>query len=388
MYKARSKILILLYLYCVTCLTRCGYAVEHKTSLPNTKFAIALGHDQCSYNIQAATVASIDHNLWIAVSERKMIDTTSERKIVLFEVDDVGRLVREINLTDLGVNGYTVNSMIETSTNNLLALVEQQHLLQISKSGDIIVYRKISREKKLIRFSEIIAVGDDTYLLTGIDSNDAYLMKIDSQGNEIWSKSFERGATHEFFVDGMRVDSNRSILAGVSANVIDSFGVSGASRVWIMCIDDQGNMIGEVFYDGRFPSLCRRASGECSIVYDKGEATTQEIVAVGFSEDLKEQWSTIVFLGENSLTKFEIAPVPNGGFLVAGSEKFTPSIFRIDNKGTVLWYYQEQKNMFNLFKDLINFGNRFYMLSLVPTIENNETRRLFHRVGIIHFIID
>ena len=88
---------------------------------------------------------------------------------------------------------------------------------------------------------KIIETNDNCYLIVGSSDsfgsgdNDAYLIKIDSQGNQLWSETYGGGGTdHGRFV--MQTVDQGYIISGYS----DSIGESNNFDFWLFKVDPLG----------------------------------------------------------------------------------------------------------------------------------------------------
>lgn len=99
-------------------------------------------------------------------------------------------------------------------------------------------------------YSESPVSGDKTSAKGG---SDYWLIKIDSNGNKIWDKTYG-GEDYDYLHSIERTDDNNFLLAGSSYSTIGgdkSMASIGANDIWLLKINPDGNVLWQKQYGGR-----------------------------------------------------------------------------------------------------------------------------------------
>jgi hypothetical protein len=121
-------------------------------------------------------------------------------------------------------------------------------VIKIDKNGNKIWDKTFGGRK----FDAIISIikADNGYIIAGITESfvagyrDAWIIKIDKNGNKIWDKTFGGSGYDE--ANAIIKADNGYIIAGYT----DSFG-AGSADVWVIKIDKNGNKIWDKTFGGR-----------------------------------------------------------------------------------------------------------------------------------------
>ena len=97
-------------------------------------------------------------------------------------------------------------------------------------------YTYAAASNSISRGSEILSLNDSTFVIGGINNDSAYLLKIDQNGNEIWSHNY-CGSESEI-KKVVKTSDNNFVLA---TKTISSFGVP------IYKVNENGNIIWDLF---------------------------------------------------------------------------------------------------------------------------------------------
>jgi hypothetical protein len=93
------------------------------------------------------------------------------------------------------------------------------------------------------------AIAGETYSFSGGERSNAWLIKTDSQGNELWNTSFGRGNTHDWANYICESSDGGLVLAGRTG----SFTNTGVYDGWLIKTDRQGNELWNIsFGEGNF----------------------------------------------------------------------------------------------------------------------------------------
>ena len=219
-------------------------------------------------------------------------------------------------------------------------------------------------DNKFIIIGETESFGNGKY--------DAWIIKIDENGNKIWDKTF----------GGSRIDRANSIVRTfddkfVVAGTTMSFG-NGLYDAWIFKLDSKGNMIWERTFGGN--------------MYDKVFSITQsksgELVLAGYKElqkahrYLSDMWIFAInkngedvweknFGGNEDYIGDAIISTDDGGFTILGklgksgafdTGSFSTLIMRLDKYGNKIWEKDFKKSGINEAKAIIKTDDNGYII--------------------------
>lgn len=191
-----------------------------------------------------------------------------------------------------------------------------------------------------------IVVGETTSY--GAGGRDALLMKLDSQGNLLWSKTLGGSLSDAAFDVCVTADGGCAVT-GLSYNFNTATG-GGWATPWLLRLDPSGNVLWEKYY-------IRQAS---SLAYGISQTRDGGFILAG-------QWTDIPFLLKvdsagniqwqrayggtvtdwSALTR--AVETPDGGFAAAGwywggdwQHDFVEYLLKVDSTGQILWQRQFQ----------------------------------------------
>ncbi|UCB59169.1 MAG: hypothetical protein JSV67_02400 [Thermoplasmatales archaeon] len=209
-------------------------------------------------------------------------------------------------------------------------------------------------------YSNIVETSDDGYLLSGFSNSygdfdgDLWVLKIDGNGNEEWNKTFG-GAKRDYGVDIINAHDGGYIILGNTF----SYG-EGDSDCWIIKIDDNGNeqwskTFGDNFYNN-VRRIRKTGDGGYIVVGTSFYVIDAEfdyfyldfdiwVFKIDLLGNLK--WETTI--GDRFVEEFanSIQPSSDSGFLISGmmidksNGKTDGLLMKIDGNGCVEW-----KNIF------------------------------------------
>jgi len=232
---------------------------------------------------------------------------------------------------------------------------EDIHLMKIDPSGELI-WEKTYGGEKFDRGMAVIPAGDDTNLILaetssyGAGKHDIYLLKIDSVGEVLWTKTFG-GPGDEQAKDIQVSNDGGYIITGIT----DSFG-DGSSDVYLIKTDGKANeqwsrayggeLIEEGFNVTTTPDdgfLILAASLQPGGDY-MGQQSNLYLIRTSASGDVL--WSQ-VYDEPGVQGGYRLLPVSTGDTLITGlvsptatTADIDPLFRKLDSMGNLLW---EQK---------------------------------------------
>jgi hypothetical protein len=133
--------------------------------------------------------------------------------------------------------------MIAGGTNSFLNPSADVYVLRIDDFGDYVWGRNFGSENHIEWAVDLVEDSDGNYLLVGYTDNtdgngyDGLLMKVDGDGNHIWTMTF--GSTDWDFFEAIALDELGNIYLGGS-----TYGENGRNA-WLLKLDHEGNLIWE-----------------------------------------------------------------------------------------------------------------------------------------------
>jgi dipeptidyl aminopeptidase/acylaminoacyl peptidase len=200
-------------------------------------------------------------------------------------------------------------------------------------------------------FSSIIQAGEDEYLLLGEiaasylrDETDVYLVKVDGQGNEIWSRTFGgRGMDHGKMVQ--QTADGGYILIGSQADEHPTANVY-EGKIYLIKTDAKGNLVwsrtygDEILYLGW--GVAQAPDG--GYVLTGWEAKTiddRDVILIKTNESGEVEWSRTWDLGERD-GGFDLILISDGYIVIAciqsmGSGGPSAVLLKADLDGNEIW---------------------------------------------------
>ncbi len=189
--------------------------------------------------------------------------------------------------------------------------------------------------------------ADGGFILTGSSSNDLWLVRTDSIGNVIWSKTFDRGmGDREYGTDVRQTNNSGFIIAGATNDQSQT-----RSKVWLIRTDEKGDTLWTKTFEGG----AWAGAGGLDLTADDGYIIS---ATASFGSNFRDVWLiktdaegnlvwTSLFIGQDAFnsthTGGSIRQTVDGGYVLAASTGSTPSsggcgwVIRTDDSGTIIW---------------------------------------------------
>lgn len=177
----------------------------------------------------------------------------------------------------------------------------------------------------------------------GAGGSDAWLIKTDENGNEIWNKTYG-GRDSDYAAVVRKTGDGGYIFAGSTR----SFG-AGRWDIWVVRTDAGGNEIWNETYGGEEWDIatCLQATTDGGYVVagqtESAGAGDFDIILVKIDADGFQDWSR-TFGGRDSDEAYAVHEVSDGGFIIGGNteslqlDSAEPWLIRTDADGQELWH--------------------------------------------------
>lgn len=170
-------------------------------------------------------------------------------------------------------------------------------------------------------FYSVRQTSDGGYVLVGFISNltysDAWLIKTDASGNEQWNKSF--GTKRDDIAESVeQTNDGGYILAGYTS----SYG-AGQYDAWLIKTDAKGNEMWNKTFGGMFSDIAHSVhqtpdDGYILAGSTKSYGAIEDAWLIKTNASGNMQWSKIIG-GAKSDSAYSIQPTRDGGYILAGS---------------------------------------------------------------------
>lgn len=199
--------------------------------------------------------------------------------------------------------------------------------------------------------NSVIQTSDKGFVMAGLSSNtvvssfpNAYLVKLDSNSNFVWGKTFG-GIYTDIFYSVKQTNDGGYICAGESS----SFGLgSGDKDIYLVKTDANGNLVWAKNYGGTNEdvaySVIQTSDGGYALTgYSRNYPTNSndKIYILKTDNIGNVVWSRTIFGGQNDRARSIIEIGTGGGYMVAGyytiSGTTYPILVNLQANGTVSW---------------------------------------------------
>lgn len=160
----------------------------------------------------------------------------------------------------------------------------------------------------------------DGYLVTGSAFNvangttDGYLLKVDFNGNEVWSK---------FFGSATEIDKANDLVLAADGNVVLTGSTGATSDGWLLKADLDGNQVWSKTFGGPLGdeanSILKTTDGDLVVAgVTELTAANADAFLTRFDNDGNQIWTNNVGRGSYLDWAQSVAPTEDGGFIIIG----------------------------------------------------------------------
>ncbi|MHC4643755.1 MAG: hypothetical protein ACYS32_19095 [Planctomycetota bacterium] len=163
---------------------------------------------------------------------------------------------------------------------------------------------------------------------------DAWVLKIDDQGNELWQKNYDKGKTEDAM--SVAVADDGSFILAANSGEYNKFG-GGQSDIWIIKCDRQGNVISEATFEGRHPTIAITKDGICAVSFNKASFPKVDLQIMGLDEKLNKIWGPQALYEGQGVGIYNIKTDSADNFIIAGSKFMEVGLWKYNRKGNEIW---------------------------------------------------
>ncbi len=262
-----------------------------------------------------------------------------EGKKVGIETKNIITKVNNLNISGKEVKDLKVNDVTDYFRNNSL---------KISSAKDITTFAWAYRGDESDRINSISPTSDGGYIMAGynsINNCDYVVIKLDSEGNVLWAKTYG-GSLQEAYPYIVPTNDGGYIVAGSTT----SFGAGRADFLAIK-LDSEGNVLWAKTYGGTEyeepKSISFTDDGGCIIAgvteSFKIDGENEDALVIKLNSNGDVMW-TKVYGKYPEIHAFSIYSTSDGGYIVAGSYTVSYSnpldvflVLKLDPNGNIIW---------------------------------------------------
>ncbi|MCF6279013.1 MAG: hypothetical protein L3J14_01560 [Flavobacteriaceae bacterium] len=149
---------------------------------------------------------------------------------------------------------------------------------------------------------DVVSTNDNGFILIGSsDSNDVditnnkgtydfWIVKIDTDGNQVWQKSFGGSQIDEAKSIVKTTDGNYLIVGDSRSSDVDVTNSKGAADIWLIKISDEGNLIWKKSYGGSSFDAARHISSTLDGGYIIAGSSRSQDIDVNINQGQNDAW--------------------------------------------------------------------------------------------------
>jgi hypothetical protein len=211
-------------------------------------------------------------------------------------------------------------------------------MIRFDEAGKITLNKKLSMGGYSHVLRDIVPV-QGSYLIAVWELKDnknpnAMVLKIDCDGNELWQKIYDKGKSED--ATSIAVGEDGGFTLAANSGQYNKFG-AGLSDVWIVKCGKTGNILAETSFPGRHPTIAMTRNGHYAVSYNVADFPAGDMYITGLDEKLDKIWEIKSIDKNPGSGIYRIAVDSRGNFVVAGSKFGKLWLWKISDKGAVVW---------------------------------------------------
>jgi len=318
----------------VISLPRCASA---GAAIPGDVVSVTVSDSSREYELRSVIVSADGSMTQLIVAAHPRAGQALSASLVWATVDASGRvslvenplaaLSRESSPSGPGsglgfvfVNGreFLVSSSAEGGT----------ALVRLGRSNEPSVVHAVNVGGRSPVVNRVLAATNDHIILVGSVGLRPMVTEVDAEGKTIT----------EFPLNAEGMSAVNAVF-DAEGNVITACeqGTFPKATTWVRRVSRRGAVLAETSFAGRPTDLARGSDGSYLVLIERSDATGSEIVMKGLATDLSQRWTRSVASRQRPGNSFQVAPIPTGGFVVAGTKNRGLYISRITAAGAEVW---------------------------------------------------
>lgn len=217
-------------------------------------------------------------------------------------------------------------------------------LMRFDESGRVTSARKLAFSSRMGRFRGIRKVKGGMLAFgskSGSDS-DAWVARMDMQGNELWQKTYDNGATE--WACALSAAPDGSFVMACDSGKYNKFG-GGESRVWVVKCDARGNRLSQASFKGRHPNITGLKNGAYMLFFNAADFPQTRSQVMGIDAQLKRTWEPVTLYEGPGLGMYKLDTDLAGHVIVAGAAMGGVRLWKISPRGKPVWSIRVKKQV-------------------------------------------
>jgi len=260
-------------------------------------------------------------------------------------------------------------------------------VVRVDAEGDL-MWQETYGDFELDQCNAVLGIKDDQFLLAGYADTEnlsaqAYLIKIEGDGDIIWERTYG-GDERENFQDIIQVE-NGYTLVGRTESFGNGGGV-GASDIWLVRVNEEGEEIWSQTYGDETHELgnalirTEEDGGYALACWGLFGPLGDHAIIIKTDVDGDQQWFRRYLNEDVGLSAWDIARMPDNGYAVVGHGRVPDEAallgytLRVDNGGNLMWSRLDQiEQGVNHFRSVVlDDDNGITMAGVADIMEGNQ----------------
>ncbi len=322
---------------------------KHKISIEWTKM---LSHEDWS-DEQPSLITCADGGIYAVGRSSRRIEKGRYRfQLWIWKLDARGNRewAKMPEIPGVGDNDRIVWSRIFLLPDERLFLAQESlpksgtWLIRFNKTGGITSAKRLSFSSHMGRFRGIKKVKGELIGFGSQSSNrgDAWVVKFDMQGNELWQKTYDNGASELACSVSVRPDG--SFIMAADSGHYNKFG-GGESSIWIVSCDSKGEPLSDARFKGRHASITKLNNGAYMLCFNAAEFPHTKSQIMGIDSKLQQTWNPLTLYEGPGLCMYKMKTGPAGDVIIAGSTFGEIRLWKITPQGKPVWSTTVKKHV-------------------------------------------
>jgi hypothetical protein len=281
----------------------------------------AFRSDRYEYELKSAALR--EGNLWLAVGLRPKGNLGGAQQYQLWQLDPQRKKRMQVDLGSIAIEKQggdacrKVYDLAITRSGDLAALVESESgklalLVFSSSTNELIVNRAVRTSRRDLFFNKLRTTADGDLLAIGRTGDEAFLLKLRPNG-EIAAETIVHDKELAIALDVVEINDTY-VLAGAHLKP------TGESNLWIGRVNAKGDVLSRTVFAGRLGSLVYDDdTRKLAVIYEVVGTKGWNVFVRGLDEGLATTWESQLMTESPTMLPFQMAAIPGGGLLVAGS---------------------------------------------------------------------
>lgn len=339
MLSVRRRSLVLCACVAFATGTLCTRAAD--AALPADTATITVADPQLDYDLRSVAMVAPDGPTHLMIGARPHGRPGETQSLLWITVDAAGQLLSRQDVPGaLTATDSAALQVNDPSAGRNFALIDDRAVLVLhAADGDLRLLQmtgagKQPRVQRLdlgaagATVRRVLATQDDRLLLVGTVGPLSTLSEIDREGKVVGQRAVRER-------DMVAIDAVP--LADGSVITVGEKGIAPEMFTWLGQVTSKGEVLNRRLMPGRPLDIACGKDGACILLIEAMAAGGSDVVMVGLSPQLQQQWKRSLVTAQPPMTSFRIAPIGSGGFILAGRKNRGVWIARVQADGSEVW---------------------------------------------------